>query len=85
MPIAFAEDYDPDLKWATPMTDGNQFCDATTFVSLSVLDTTDGADGSFVTFTASLTQAGKDAGFTERSKFYKVDGRWLYHSGEMQG
>jgi SEC-C motif domain protein len=68
-------------KWRRDIT---QFCEGTQFVSLEIIDTTDGASESFVTFTATLMQEGQDASFTERSKFYNVDGQWLYHSGEVQ-
>jgi len=75
--------YTPDRdRWHR---DVGEFCEHTTFTSLTVIESSAGEDEAFVTFTASLTQGGKDASFTERSKFYKVDGQWLYHSGEMQG
>jgi SEC-C motif-containing protein len=41
----------------------------------------EGDEGS-VTFHARLQAGGHDVGFTERSRFVRRDGRWLYHSGE---
>lgn len=56
------------------------FSQVTTFQKLDILDTTE----STVTFRAHLTQGRRDASFTEKSLFEKVDGRWLYKSGEFQ-
>lgn len=36
-----------------------------------------------VTFTAYLSQNRKDATFTEKSYFEKLNGLWLYHSGDF--
>lgn len=59
------------------------FCAATRFVGLAILDAPPpSGDEGFVTFRAVLTQGGRDATFTERSRFLRVDGRWRYHSGE---
>ena len=35
-------------------------------------------------FRAQLRQGGDDAGFVEESRFVLRDGRWLYHSGEIE-
>lgn len=61
-----------------------EFCDHTTFLGLEILEEVDNDKVSFVTFKAQLQQNGKDAGFTERSRFEKAGGRWLYHSGEFK-
>ncbi|MEZ4238025.1 MAG: YchJ family metal-binding protein [Myxococcota bacterium] len=60
-----------------------RFCRDTRFVDLRIDDAPppDG-DVAHVTFTATLTRGGADASFTERSRFVRRDGRWLYHSGE---
>jgi SEC-C motif-containing protein len=60
-----------------------RFCTLTQFISLEVLATADGTtpDEAFVEFRATLTQLGKDASFTERSKFLRIDGKWLYVAG----
>jgi SEC-C motif domain protein len=60
-----------------------RFCTVTKFNGLRIVDRSDEADASFVTFAAELAQMKKDVSFTERSKFLKVDGRWLYHSAEI--
>ena len=63
--------------------DIESFCDATHFISLCVNDFIDGEDEAYVTFKACLKQHGEDVSFREKSRFLKVDGRWLYHSGEI--
>lgn len=40
-------------------------------------------DEAFVEFTALLSQLGQDVSFTERSRFLKENGRWLYLNGEI--
>ena len=37
-------------------------------------------DVGWVTFCATLMQAGRDVSFTEKSRFERVNGRWPYHS-----
>ena len=59
------------------------FYKGTLFEKLEILDFEPGEEESFVTFKAHLKQAGEDATFTERSCFWKVNGRWLYLSGEI--
>lgn len=60
-----------------------QFSQNTTFEKLDILEFVDGEKNATVTFTAHLNQAGRVATFTEKSHFVKVDGRWLYKSGEI--
>ena len=71
---------------ATWKEDIGRFCTLTQFIALEVLATADGAtpDESFVEFRATLTQLGKDASFTERSKFLRVDGKWFYVAGVVE-
>ncbi len=57
------------------------FCQNISFDGLQILEFTDGEKEAYVTFTARLKQQGQDASFTERSRFAKVDGRWLYVDG----
>lgn len=57
------------------------FCEATDFNDLQILESIDAPDESFVTFKAYLTQSNHDASFTEKSRFLKVDGKWLYVDG----
>ena len=55
------------------------------YAGVVILEEEDGAeDEAFVKFRAVMTALKKDASFTERSRFTRVDGKWLYHSGEIQ-
>ena len=58
------------------------FCRDTSFDGLTVLESSEQGDRGYVSFRAALTQRGADASFGEKSLFFRVDGRWLYHSGE---
>ena len=60
-----------------------EFCKNTDFLSLEILDFKDGENEAFVTFKANLTIDGKDNSFVEESRFFKVDGMWLYHSAKI--
>ena len=60
------------------------FSSTTRFTGLAIRAFSDGAVEAYVTFTAQLEQNGKDASFTEKSRFVKEKGRWLYESGERQ-
>jgi SEC-C motif-containing protein len=60
-----------------------EFCKNTTFEKLKVLEFIDGEEEAFVTFEATLFSSEKDISFIEQSRFLKVDGIWLYHSGEF--
>ncbi len=58
-----------------------RFCTETTFAGLSI-DAVEVEDGvGWVTFTATLRQGGRDASFTERSRFVRTDA-WRYADGE---
>lgn len=59
------------------------FCRQTDFLGLQILQAKE-PQGEFgwVTFRALLMQMGRDVSFTEKSKFERVNGRWLYHSGD---
>ena len=59
-----------------------KFTDGTRFEGLTILDNEEGEERSTVTFRAQLRQGARDASFTEKSTFLRVDGRWLYRSGE---
>ncbi len=60
------------------------FCHQTQFLGLEIHEEVIGEKVSFVTFTAKLMQNDQDASFTERSRFEKGGGWWLYHSGEFK-
>ncbi|MGB1252045.1 MAG: YchJ family protein [Candidatus Promineifilaceae bacterium] len=54
-------------------------CKSTQFVGLQILGKRDDSPTTAtVTFHASLMRNGQDVSFTEKSKFEKVQGRWLY-------
>jgi len=60
------------------------FCCQTDFLGLQILQAGDASgDVGWVTFRAILMQVGRDVSFIEKSRFEKVNGRWLYHSGEF--
>jgi len=59
------------------------FPNSTQFRGLEVLDFQDGDNVAFVTFVAHISHNDHETTFTEKSHFEKVDGRWLYRSGEV--
>lgn len=61
----------------------SQFCLTTKFLRLEILHFEEKKLSATVTFTAYLTQNKKDVSFTEKSYFEKVEGKWLYRSGEF--
>lgn len=59
------------------------FSKNTKFENLDILDVKDGSIESYVTFKATLTQNNNDISFTEKSRFLKVNEKWLYVDGEF--
>ena len=57
----------------------DHFCSTTRFEGLQILDWSDGEEEAFVTFSASLS----GGIMIEKSRFLKVDGKWLYVDGEI--
>lgn len=55
------------------------------YVALTIKNSQLSENGSvgWVTFHAGILQNGKDASFTEKSRFEKHDGRWKYAGGEF--
>lgn len=73
------QDFSDDIEsWSESIKD---FSKNSIFNGLVILDFIDGENEAFVTFKALLTQHGNDVSFVEKSKFYKINGVWLYHSG----
>lgn len=69
-----------EVEWIEQI---RRFSETTRFEGLALLDSPEPeGDEGFVTFEATLEQGGRDASFSERSRFRRVGGRWLYHSGE---
>ena len=72
--------WEPDAAaWARSIL---VFCRSTDFEALEVRAASEDGERGEVTFRAQLVQGGRDASFVERSRFLRVEGRWLYHSGE---
>lgn len=64
--------------------DLHNFSEKVNFDSLKIEEFIDGESTATVTFTAFLSQEGKDASFTEKSTFKKENGQWLYLKGDFQ-
>lgn len=74
-------DFTDDIKaWKSSILD---FCSSCEFRKLDILEFLDGVDEAYVTFKATIFCDGADKSFVEKSRFYKVNGMWLYHSGEF--
>lgn len=60
----------------------DELCASTAFVGLAVeqVEPAGEVEG-FVTFRVQMEREGEAVTFVERSRFVKVDNRWLYHSG----
>ena len=56
------------------------FCDHYAFLGLTIHGSETDTSHGWVEFTAHLSHDNKDASFTERSRFYLQNGRWLYYS-----
>jgi SEC-C motif-containing protein len=56
-----------------------EFCENVHFAGLKIIEFVDGTEEAFVTFRAILG----DTQFVEKSRFLKVDGKWLYESAEF--
>lgn len=64
------------LKWKNDIL---AFCDSSSFTGLDIIEFIDDENEAFVTFKAILG----DVQFVEKSRFLKVEGKWLYESGEF--
>ena len=73
----FSEDY---LSWKESIL---TFSNDSDFKNLEIIDFIDDEIESYVTFKATIFHGAHDNSFIEKSKFLKVDGVWLYHSGEF--
>ena len=58
------------------------YCRHTRFDGLRVLAHAPNGDTATVTFCVSVTHAGRDASFCEKSAFVRTEAGWLYLSGE---
>lgn len=66
------------VKWTQDVLDRSR---NTHFEDLTILEFIDGQEIAYVTFRAHLSQNKRDTSFTERSRFLKENGKWLYESG----
>ena len=73
------QDYSLDIN--TWKNDISSFCENTDFTKLEILEVIQGEDESYVTFKAILKQDNLDSSFTEKSRFLKVENKWLYVDG----
>lgn len=74
-------DYISDLKsWNQDIMN---FSKNTRFERLEILDFIKGEVESFVTFKATLFQDNTDISFIEKSRFLKVEEKWLYVDGQF--
>ncbi len=73
--------YTPDF--ATWKKGLEQHAKETQFTGLTILEFIDGDEVAFVTFTAHLKQGTQDLSFTEKSRFVKENGNWLYESASF--
>ncbi|MEA3498596.1 MAG: YchJ family metal-binding protein [Campylobacterota bacterium] len=75
------QDFTTDTKqWKQDILNFSTTC---SFEKLEILDFIDGEIEAYVTFKATIVCDKQDSSFTEKSKFFKVDNMWLYHSGEF--
>jgi SEC-C motif-containing protein len=65
-------------EWKESILEFSKNCQ---FKKLEIIDFSDGLEESYVTFKATIFQGGLDVSFSEKSKFLKEEGVWLYHSG----
>lgn len=74
---SFTEDKN---KWRKKIL---HFSERTEFIKLEILDFISGNQEAFVTFIAYLQQNKRDASFGEKSRFEKIEDRWLYCDGKI--
>lgn len=61
-----------------------KFHKKTDYQGVIVLSHEEDGDEAFVKFCATLISDKKNRSFTEKSRFRRVQGKWLYTSGEIQ-
>ena len=75
-------DYTPEFEqWENDLLD---FCNASEFKNLKILEFIDGDEISYVKFHVSVIIQGNDQSFTEKSKFIKKNSYWLYQSADFE-
>lgn len=66
----------------TDLREIERFCREMRFDGLTVISASEAGDRGTVSFEARMRQGARDATMVERSLFCRIDGRWMYHSGE---
>jgi len=69
------------ISWAN---DIEEFCTNSEFRSLDILEYIEDDNISYVKFYVNLYIQGQDQSFTEKSKFVKINNKWLYVNGEFE-
>lgn len=67
-------------KWTQEL---QTFSRQTEFIGLEILEIKENEPEAYVTFHAKLKQMGKDASFTEKSRFAKENQHWYYLEGSI--
>lgn len=67
-------------QWAQQIS---TFALSTEFENLEILEFFENGSMATVTFRAGLARDHKDISFTETSRFERVEGKWLYYSGQI--
>jgi len=74
------------IKTSTFQKDYNDllaFAKSCEFLALKIVSFEESGDEAYVTFSAKIECNGADASFSEKSRFIREDGVWLYESGEI--
>ncbi|HIP11626.1 MAG TPA: hypothetical protein EYG97_01475 [Arcobacter sp.] len=75
-------DYTPEFdSWEQDIL---EFCNASEFRNLEILEFIDGDEEAFVKFHVTLYIQNNDQSFTEKSKFIKYNNTWLYQSATFE-
>jgi len=75
-------DYTPEFaQWENDIL---EFCNASDFQNLEILEFIDGDVESYVKFHVTLYIKKENQSFTEKSKFIKRDNAWYYHSASFE-
>ena len=83
--MATTDPYNPHYKsdksvWKNEL---NEFCKMTKFEGLDIISFEDGDSVAYVTFRAHLKQYNQKVSYKEKSRFKKINDRWMYSSGEV--
>jgi SEC-C motif-containing protein len=75
-------DYTPESsQWEEDIL---EFCNASEFRNLKIIEFIDGSEEAYVKFHVTLFIQNQDQSFTEKSKFVKHNNAWLYQSATFE-